>query len=134
MPKPLPKPVAKRNVGKKWTWMYEYAFLYSKWTVACPKGRKCQVGMGVSVKGTPRGEKIRFGPIKSFTTVGIGAIFVRAIDDKGPCEVHLYQGTYKLFTLVDRPLGSVKPTRAFTDKDAPTLRRINAMIERGANR
>ena len=95
--------VATKNVGDDWTWFQDYGFAWAQWTVNCPAGRTCQVGMGVKVFGQPRGEKIRFSPTKEFTTIGIGAIHVRVVDGRGPCKVRLDRGKVGLIPIYDGP-------------------------------
>ena len=83
--------VTQREVGEKWTWLQDYAYLWAEWTLNCPEARVCQVGMGLMLFGEPRGEKRRFSRYCEFVTVGIGAIHVRVVDGKGPCQVRLDQ-------------------------------------------
>jgi hypothetical protein len=79
-------------VSDQWTWFADYGLAYAEWTVNCPGDRRCQVGMGIMVGGTPRGEKISFSPTAEFTTIGVGAIHVRVDDGGPPCNVRLDQG------------------------------------------
>lgn len=95
----MSEPIVKQ-VNSDWTWMSDYVFVYATWTVNCPADRECQVGMGVRMFGEPRGEKIRFSGFREFTTVGLGAIHVRCVDNKGPCAVRLDQGAVGLVPIV----------------------------------
>lgn len=96
--------VRTRIVSDQWTWFTDYVFLWANWTVNCEAGRQCQVGMGIFTGGEPRGEKIRFGPHKQFTTVGVGAIHIRVVDGKGPCTVRLDQGKVGLIPIINTPI------------------------------
>jgi hypothetical protein len=95
----MPAPLIK-VASTDWTWMSDYVFAYATWTVNCPQDRECQVGMGIKLFGEPRGEKIRFSGYCQFTTVGLGAIHVRVIDNKGPCPVRLDQGAVGLIPII----------------------------------
>lgn len=88
-----------RVVGADWGWLSDYAYLWAQWTVNCPRDRRCQVGMGIFSFGEPRGEKIRFSGNLLITTIGIGAIHIRADDGKGDCPVRLDQGDVGLIPL-----------------------------------
>jgi hypothetical protein len=91
--------VATKQVGSEWTWFEDYGFLTAEWTLNCPTDRTCQVGMGIKVFGEPRGEKIRFSGCREFVTLGLGAIHVRTVDDKGPCKVRLDRGKVGLIPI-----------------------------------
>ena len=86
-------------VGSKWTWLTDYGYLYAAWTLNVEDGREVQVGMGLSIGGVPRGEKITVRGHKTFRTVGIGAIHVRARDGLGECMVRLDQGDVGLIPI-----------------------------------
>ncbi len=86
-------------VHNDWTWLADYGFPYSEWTIHCEEGRKCRVGMGVSIGGKPRGERITFENHKTFFTVGVGAIKVKVADGQGDCLIKLKQGKHGYFPL-----------------------------------
>lgn len=88
-----------KSVGAQWTWLAEYVYLSSRWTINAEPGRTLEVGMGVRVFGQPRGQKKRFTSIVHFTTVGLGSIHVRVTDEGGPCLVRLDQGKVGLITV-----------------------------------
>ncbi len=92
-----------KNVTDQWTWFSDYAAATVNWTVNCPTNRQCQVGKGVKIFGTPRGEKIGFSGVKEFTTLGIGAIHVRVTDGRGVCPVRVDEGNIGLINLPDIP-------------------------------
>jgi hypothetical protein len=89
-----------RVVGDDWTWFEDYVFASAEWTINCPEGRTCQVGMGVMFRGEPRGEKLRFSGFREFTTIGVGAIHARVVDGKGPCPVRLDHGRVGLIPII----------------------------------
>lgn len=93
--------VAERVIDGKWSWLQDYVYAWADWTVNCPEGRTCQVGMGIKAFGEPRGEKLRFSGYREFKTVGLGAIHVRVVDGKGPCRVRLDQGKVGLIPIID---------------------------------
>ncbi|MGH1429380.1 MAG: hypothetical protein ACRBEE_15700 [Arenicella sp.] len=88
-----------KNVGKEWVWFADYAFPYSKWTIICEEGRICEVGMGISFRGRPRGFKEKFSKITTVTTIGLGAIKVRTVDGLGDCKVSVEQGNHGYFPI-----------------------------------
>jgi hypothetical protein len=73
--------------GPKWHWAETYVFAKATYLIACPADRRCQVGMGVSLFGQPRGEKLRFSGEREITVVGAGALHFRVDDGGGPCRV-----------------------------------------------
>lgn len=89
-----------RDVSADWTWLSDYVYLWSDWTLNCPADRTCQVGMGIFAFGEPRGEKIRFSGHQKITSIGVGAIHVRTVDGKGPCTVRLDQGDVGLIPII----------------------------------
>jgi len=91
--------IATKIAEENWTWFQDYAFFQAEWTVNSPD-RTCQVGMGMMLFGEPRGEKVRFSGFKEFTTVGMGAIHVRAVDGRGRCKVRLDQGKVGLIPII----------------------------------
>lgn len=46
--------------GPQWQWTETYVFAKANYLIACPADRRGQVGMGVSLLGPARGEKLRF--------------------------------------------------------------------------
>lgn len=60
------------GIGDGWTWLLDYVYAWADWTINCPDGRVCQVGMGLKSFGEPRGETLRFSGYREFTTVGVG--------------------------------------------------------------
>lgn len=89
----------RRLIGSDWTWVTDYVYAYSRWTLSAEHGRDCEVGMGVKVLGRPRGQRKRFRDYVQFTTIGIGAVHVRTRDGRGPCMVQLDQGEVKPITV-----------------------------------
>lgn len=79
----------RKVTGNDWTWFEDYVFAWATYVVACEPGRTCQVGMGLSVWGEPRGEKIRFEGEREILVVGAGAIHIRPADGKGPVKAAL---------------------------------------------
>jgi hypothetical protein len=79
----------RKVAGNDWTWFEDYVYAWATYVVACEPGRTCQVGMGLSLWGEPRGEKIRFDGEREILVVGAGAIYIRAADGKGPVKAAL---------------------------------------------
>ena len=77
--------------GSNWQWAEDYVYATATYIVACPPGRRCQVGMGVFAFGKPQGEKIRFSGEQEITVVGAGALHFRTDDEGGPCKVGFTQ-------------------------------------------
>lgn len=77
--------------GPLWQWAEDYVYVTATYVVACPPDRRCQVGMGVSAFGKPRGEKVRFSGEKEITVIGVGALHFRVDDDKGSCKIGFAQ-------------------------------------------
>ncbi|MCE2660456.1 MAG: hypothetical protein LW854_19800 [Rubrivivax sp.] len=86
--------------GPKWQWVETYVFAKATYIIACQPDRRCQVGMGVSLLGQPRGEKLRFSEEREITVLGAGALHFRVDDGRGPCRVG--------FVLKDRFLVTTK--------------------------
>lgn len=86
--------------GPKWQWAETYVFAKATYLIACPADRRCQVGLGVSLFGQPRGEKLRFSGQREITVLGAGALHFRVDDGVGPCKVG--------FALKDRLLITTK--------------------------
>lgn len=76
----------RKTTGEEWTWFEDYVYAWASYMVACEPGRSCQVGMGVFAFGEPRGEKLSFSGTKEILTIGIGALYIRAADGKGPVK------------------------------------------------
>lgn len=76
-----------KDVGESWTYFLDYMSIYGEWEIECPPDRKVQVGMGISVFGQPRGQKITVVGKGTARTIGVGAIFVRVYDGMGNCTV-----------------------------------------------
>lgn len=80
-------------IGDKWSWLTDYVYAISKWTLHVEEGRIVEVGTGVSFRGRPLGARHRnVSRHKVFETWGVGAIHVRVKDGKGPCRIRLDQG------------------------------------------
>lgn len=90
-----------KDANDSWTWMEDYVYFYATYIVACESGRQCQVGTGIHAFGEPRGEKIRFSGQKEILVIGVGAIYLRADDDKGSVKVAFVQKTNKLIPIID---------------------------------
>lgn len=90
-----------KTANEKWTWMEDYVFVYANYVVACETGRRCQVGMGVFAFDEPRGEKIRFTGQKEILAVGVGAIYIRADDGKGPVKAAFIRKQSGLIPIID---------------------------------
>jgi hypothetical protein len=73
----------KVDIDNDWVWAEDYIFAYAKYTVECEPGRVCQVGMGVSIYGEPRGEKIKFSGREEISVLGAGSLHFRTADGKG---------------------------------------------------
>lgn len=95
--------IRSKNVTDQWTWLSDYAGTTVDWTVNCPANRQCEVGMGMKIFGTPRGEKVPFSGVRKLTTIGLGAIHVRVTDKQGPCPVQLDEGDVGLISLLNVP-------------------------------
>lgn len=74
-----------------WTLLEDYIYSWATYLVACPPDRRCQVGMGFFVGGTPLGEKIRFSGEREVLVIGAGSLRVRVDDGLGPCRVGFIQ-------------------------------------------
>lgn len=79
----------RKTTSDDWTWFEDYVFAWATYVVACEPGRTCQVGMGISMFGEPRGEKLRFTGEREITVIGAGAIHMRPADGKGPVKAAL---------------------------------------------
>lgn len=79
--------------GSDWQWAEDYVYLTASYVIACPKDRRCQVGMGIFALGEPRGEKVRFSGETEITVVGAGALHFRVDDGLGPCIVGFAQAS-----------------------------------------
>ena len=90
-----------KDATHNWTWMEDYVYIYATYIVACEAGRRCQVGTGVYAFDEPRGEKIRFSGQKEILVIGLGAIHIRADDDKGLVKVAFIQKSNKLIPIID---------------------------------
>ncbi len=77
--------------GSEWQWAEDYIYAVATYIIFCPPDRCCQVGMGISTFGEPRGEKIRFSGVKEITVIGLGALHFRVDDGKGSCKIGFYQ-------------------------------------------
>lgn len=89
----------RKVTGNDWTWFEDYVFAWATYVVACEAERTCQVGMGLSVFGEPRGEKIRFSGEREILVVGAGAIHIRPADGKGPVKAALAPKSAGLISL-----------------------------------
>jgi hypothetical protein len=87
------------SADSDWKWCDNYIFLYAKYVVACEAGRVCEVGSGVSFKGKPRGSTKKFEGSTEATVIGIGALYVRAYDGKGPVKVQFLLTDSKVIDL-----------------------------------
>lgn len=90
-----------KTANQKWTWMEDYVFVYANYIVACETGRQCQMGMGIFAFDEPRGEKIRFTGQKEILAVGVGAIYIRADDGKGPVKAAFIRKQSGLIPIID---------------------------------
>lgn len=90
-----------KTANEKWTWMEDYVFVYANYIVACETDRRCQVGMGIFAFDEPRGEKIRFTGKKEVLTIGAGAIYIRADDNKGPVKAAFIRKQSKVIPVID---------------------------------
>ena len=79
--------------GLDWQLGETYVYVFAKYLVACPKDRRCQVGMGVNWFGEPRGEKIKFSGQKEVLVVLAGQLHFRVLDGKGPCRIGFVQSS-----------------------------------------
>lgn len=77
--------------GPGWQWAGDYIYASATYIVACPKERRCQVGMGIFAFGAPLGEKVRFSGEQEITVVGAGSLHFRVDDDRGPCKIGIVQ-------------------------------------------
>ena len=73
--------------GPGWQWAEDYVFATANYVVACPPNRRCEVRMGISIFGKPRGEKVEFAGELEIMVVGAGALHFRIVDGQGPCAV-----------------------------------------------
>lgn len=87
-------------VRDRWTHLADYVYAYATWTLNVEEGRTVQVGMGWSVGGEPRGEKLRVKKVRTFNTVGPGALSCRVVDGGGPCRVRLDEGDAGLIPIL----------------------------------
>lgn len=87
--------VIKEIEGTEWQWAEEYVYAVATYVVSCPADRRCQVGMGVFVNGSPMGEKIRFSGTEEITVIGAGSLHFRVDDGKGPCKIGFSQSNNK---------------------------------------
>jgi hypothetical protein len=83
---------AERAVGTDWVWFTDYAYLHSEWTLNAQAGCELEVGVGMKVRGKPRGAIRRFSGHITLTAWGIGAVHVRAMSGMAPCVVRVEQG------------------------------------------
>ena len=86
-----------KRVDSNWTWLTDYFFLRSEWSISIPEGRRTKIASGVSVRGTPLGRQHTLGSgnhtIQAF---GAGALHAKSADNKGPVTVKFVRGDYKL--------------------------------------
>lgn len=90
-------------VGTEWVWFTDYAYLTSEWTLNAEEGCSLQVGTGMKIGGTPRGQVRTFAGHVKFTTWGIGAVHVRAIGGMAPCTVRIDQGSVQALGVYSDP-------------------------------
>ena len=86
-------PLNRRNdVDLKWTEMAKTVGIAQEWTIRVPDGRRASVGMGVWYHDKPMGEVKHFTTSCMFTTVGVGKIKVKFIDNGPNGTAELYTG------------------------------------------
>lgn len=130
-----------------WTWFSDYVYSYSEWNITCPADRTVQVGMGVFIGGEPRGEKIAVSGSGVVKAIGIGAIYVRSYDRKGPCNVDVALKKGIPITIINCPssmrefkaLSTGKPSilnkrphpshGKLTSEDVATIERFNQALK-----
>lgn len=88
-----------KTASSEWTWCEDYVYSSATYIVACEPGRNCQVGMGVFAFKRPWGEKIGFTGEREIFVVGMGAIYMRAADGKGPVKVAFVQKSTDLIKI-----------------------------------
>ena len=89
----------KKSVANDWVWFEDYAFLYSEYTVFCEEGCECEVGMGMSFLGEPRGEKKRYSGRLNIFTIGAGAVHIRRASGNSECLAGLAPGENRVFSV-----------------------------------
>jgi hypothetical protein len=81
-----------KYVGTEWTWLTDYIYWASEWSIDAEAGCEVEVGLGMKVGRKTLGGSYKFTQHIGFTTRGFGAIHVRAIAGYAPCLVKLSQG------------------------------------------
>lgn len=90
MPPPELRPhITKTVPGTDWVDFDTYLCAWGKYQLTCPADRQCQVGLGITFRGEPAGEKLRFSGQTEVLVIGMGHVNVR-VDDGGPCEVTVW--------------------------------------------
>lgn len=95
-----------------WQWMEDYAFLSATYVVGCPHDRKCRVGTGMFVAGSPRGSEKEFSGDTEVTVFGLGSLHVRVEDGSAAARVGFYRRSSMLIPIYPPPgSGLIPPSK-----------------------
>lgn len=86
-----------------WSWLEDYAFLSATYVIGCPRDRRCRVGTGIFVGGSPRGTEKDFTGDVEVDVYGLGALHVRVMDGEKPARIGFYRKTQGLFPIYPPP-------------------------------
>ena len=92
----------------QWQWLEDYAFFAATYVIGCPRDRRCRVGSGMFVAGSPHGSQKEFSGDIAHTVLGFGAQHVRVEDGTAPARIGFYRKEQMLIPIYPPP-GSVSP-------------------------
>lgn len=69
-----------REVGENWVWFEDHLAAYVTYSTRGPHDRTYEVGTGMSVSGSPWGNRTKYTGDAEFNAYGMGALHIRKRD------------------------------------------------------
>lgn len=116
----LPSAIVWRDVTPgHWQWLEDYGYFMATYVLGCPRDRKCRIGTGLFIMGSPRGSQKDFSGDIEVTVFGLGALHVRIEDGTTPARVGFYQRSNMLIPIYPPPgAGLLPPAKPSTNPTA----------------
>ena len=91
-----------RAVGDEWVWFGDHAVTSVKYVIVGLKGRKYEIGTGLSFLGKPMGKKTKSSNRTEVKAFGLGAIKIKKNDTGEPFEVCVKTVETKAITVLKK--------------------------------